>query len=464
MRRALRENALCALLALAGCAALAWLGLYGAGWNDYEVEAQPSFDALVHGHLARFLQLAPVYGGSLIERSPFALLPGLWGGGALAVYRAVAVPCLLATAVLAVVLVAAMRSEGKPRLARGLVLALLVASPISLLALEVGHPEELLGGALCLGAILLAAAGDVSRRRALAAGVLLGLAIANKQWALLAAGPVLLPLPASRRLACCAAALAVAALIEAPLLVAATGTYVHASSTAAAPGSGIFQPWQVWWFLGHHGPLVHGLFGEAKPGYRTEPSWTSTLSHPLVLLAGLAVPFVLWLRRRPERLTGEAALLLFALVMVLRCVLDTWDIGYYMVPALFALTAWEARTGGRAGNRPPVLALAVTVLAWLSFSWLPPRISPDAQAATFLAWSLPLAALLAWRLWAIVPARAGGGLRAAVSPARALRRGALGLPVQETTARPFGSAVSTSQPSARTTTRSSMRTPSRSGR
>ena len=154
---------------------------------------------------------------------------------------------------LAVVLVAAMRAEGKPRLARGLVLGLFVANPLTLLALEVGHPEELLGAALCLGAILLAAAGEASRRRALAAGVLLGLAIANKQWALLAAGPVLLALPAARRLACCAAALAVAALIEAPLLIARRRSYVHASTAAAAPASGVFQPWQVWWFLGHHG-------------------------------------------------------------------------------------------------------------------------------------------------------------------------------------------------------------------
>jgi hypothetical protein len=461
MRRALRENAPCALLALAGCATLAWLGLYGFTWTDYEAETQPSLEALVHGHLARFLSLAPVYGGSLIERAPFALLPGLWGGGALAVYRAVAVPCLLAVAVIAVVLVAAMRAEGKPRLARGLVLALLVANPLSLLALETGHPEELLGGALCLGAILLAAAGEVSRRRAFAAGVLLGLAIANKQWALLASGPLLLALPASLRLRCGAAALAVAALIEAPLLLAAGGSYVHASTVAAAPGSGIFQPWQVWWFLGHHGGIVHGLFGAVKPGYRTGPGWASSVSHPLVLLVGLAVPALLWLRRRPARLTAPAALLMFALVMVLRCVLDTWDIGYYMVPALFALSAWEARTPG---ERPPVTALVVTVLAWLSFSWLPDRVSPDVQAATFLAWSLPLAALLAWRLSALVPAAGNTTAPGEDSPARALRRRGLGLPVQETTVRPFGSPVSTSQPSARTTARSSMRTPSASGR
>lgn len=461
MRRALRENVTCALLALAGCATLAWLGLYGFTWSDYELETQPSLEALVHGHVARFLELAPVYGGSLIERAPFALLPGLWGGGALAVYRAVAVPCLLASAVIAVVLVAAMRTEGKPRLARGLVLGLLVANPISLLALETGHPEELLGAALCLGAILLASAGEASRRRALLAGGLLGLAIANKQWAIVAAGPVLLALPASRRVICGAAALAVAAVIQAPLLIAAASTYVHVSTAAAAPASGVFQPWQVWWFLGHHGALVHGLFGAAKPGYRIEPGWTSTVSHPLVIFFGLGIPALLWWRRRPGRLAAPAALLTFALVMVVRCLLDTWDIGYYMVPALFAITAWEARTPGEA---PPAIALLVTTLAWASFSWLPGRASPDVQSASFLAWSLPLTALLAWRLSALVPARVSGGRAEAESPSAALRRHALGLPVQETTVRPFGSAVSTSQPSSRTTTSSSMRTPSTSGR
>ena len=120
MRRAVRENALCAFLAGAGCATMAWLGLYGFAWNDYDTEARPSFEALLHGHLIEFLRLAPAYGGSLIERAPFALLPGLCGGGALAVYRMVALPCLLAAAVLGVWLVARMRSEGRSTIARAL--------------------------------------------------------------------------------------------------------------------------------------------------------------------------------------------------------------------------------------------------------------------------------------------------------------------------------------------------------
>ena len=92
----MRENALCVLAAAGASAVMAWLGLYAFAWTDYETEAQPSFSALTHGHVLEFLRLAPSYGGSLVERAPFALLPGLWGGGELAVYRMVALPCLLA--------------------------------------------------------------------------------------------------------------------------------------------------------------------------------------------------------------------------------------------------------------------------------------------------------------------------------------------------------------------------------
>ena len=92
---------------------MAWLGLYGFAWNDYDTEARPAFDALTHGHVLEFLRLAPAYGGSLVERAPFALLPGLWGGGQLAVYRMVALPCLLAAAALGVWLVAQMRAAGR---------------------------------------------------------------------------------------------------------------------------------------------------------------------------------------------------------------------------------------------------------------------------------------------------------------------------------------------------------------
>ena len=104
------------LLALLGAAALAWLGLIGFVWNDYEVEAAPAFDALTHGYFALFLQLCPAYGGSLIMRAPFALAAHGLGGGEVAVFRAVAVPCLLAGAALGVVLASsAARARRRPR-------------------------------------------------------------------------------------------------------------------------------------------------------------------------------------------------------------------------------------------------------------------------------------------------------------------------------------------------------------
>jgi hypothetical protein len=48
--------------------------------------------------------------------------------------------------------------------------------------------------------------------------------------------------------------------------------------------------------------------------------------------------------------------------------------------------------------RPPLVALSGATLAWVVFEWAPGHLSPDAQAVLFLAWSLPLAGLLAHEL------------------------------------------------------------------
>jgi hypothetical protein len=207
----------------------------------------------------------------------------------------------------------------------------------------------------------------------------------------------------------------VAAAILAPLLLVSSGGFASSTRAAASTQSTIFQPWQVWWFFGWHGPLVHGLFGLAKPGYRSGPGWTGAISHPLIVVVGLGLAGILWLRgRRGSRVLGEReALLLLALVLLLRCVLDTWDTGYYMLPFSISLLAWEA-VGER---KPPILALLGTVLTWLALEQLSARgASPDMQAAVFLAWTLPLAALFALRLFA-------PGLRIGLPGSRPLRSG-----------------------------------------
>jgi hypothetical protein len=392
--------------------AMAWLGLYGFGWNDYEVEALPAVNALVHGHLGRFFAVAPMYGGSLLERAPFALLPGLWGGGQLAVYRLMAVPCLVAAAALGVWLASRIRAQRTRPLAAWLALALCVANPLTLGALELGHPDELLGAALCVAAVLLAARG-----RGAWAGVALGMAFVNKQWAVLALGPVLLALPARRAL-CAGVAAAVAAALLAPFAALGPSAFASGLHGAASPGSAIFQPWQWWWFLGHHGPAVKGLFGEIKAGYRTAPAWIGAVSHPLIVALALPLTAGAWRAlRRDERLDGEpaappppgaapkraaaggecrhaTALLLLAVLLLARCTLDTWDMLYYPLPFVLALAAWEAL----ALRRAPLLALGVTLAVWTGCRWLPSFASADVQAAFFAAWSAPLALALAARL------------------------------------------------------------------
>jgi hypothetical protein len=413
---------------------MGWLTLQEMAWGgDYEREALPAFEAIAHGQLTAFLQRVPAYGGSLIERAPFALIPGLWGGGEQAVYMMVAVPCLLAGAALAVWLLARMRREGASTLARLAALSLCVANPLTLHAIELGHPEELLGAVLCVWAVLLA-----QRGRALWSGVVLGLAIANKEWALLAVGPALLALPSRRPLLLLATG-AVTAAVLAPLVLVGGGGFVAGARASASPATAIFQPMQVFWFLGHHSARAAHLLGAIKHDFRLAPAWIGQVSHPLII--AVAVPFtaLAWGRRAragehgdgdPER-TGRAglagsraadALLLLALLLLLRCMLDTWDNVYYPLPFVIALLVWETCTLRRA----PLLALSGAALVWFN-SWLSLHSSADLQAAFFLAWSLPLAGSLTTmlylpgRLSRIPRPRRAGGFAPAPGLARAAR-------------------------------------------
>ena len=379
---------------------MCWLTLHGFAWNDYDDEVSVAFRALIAGDVSGFLGQLPAYGGSLVLRAPFAGATAALGGGELAVYRAVSIPCMLAVAVFAVILVRRLDERGRSRGVRALVLGLCVCNPITLRALEIGHPEELLGAVLAIGAVLAA----VDRRTVLAA-VLLGLAIATKSWAVLAIGPVLLALPDRRMLALFIAG-GVSLAVLAPIALA--GSHDALLTGASTTGSVIFQPWQAWWFLGETGHVVIGGGAIPKPdGWRVPPEWLSPLTHPLIAL--LVVPFSLaWARvhRAVPRFGGEQLLLLLALLFLLRCVLDPWNVVYYELPFLLALLTWEALCRP---ERPPVLALTATAGVWVTLQRAPEWLSPDMQAVAFLAWALPLAAYLArTALRPLVPAERTG--------------------------------------------------------
>ena len=387
--RAVADHGPAAGGALLCVAVLSWLGLLGFAFSDYDLEAAHAFWALRTGDLDAFLALAPAYGGSFVLRAPFAWLPALWGGGELAVFRAVSVPGLLACAALAVFVVGRMRSLGRSRLDRGVVLVALAGSPVALRALEIGHPEELLGGALCVAAVLAAAS------RPVLAGVLVGLAVANKPWALVAVPVVVAAVPATWAVRTALVSGAVALLVVSPLLL--LGDSFAQSTTAVSSTGDIFQPWQVWWFLGEGGRL-HEQFGVGVRVLRHPPEWLMPLTRPIIL----TVPVLLaglwwWLRRRAgHRPDVGGALLLLALVLHLRCLLDPWNIGYYGLPALLALATWEALYRR---DRPPVLTLAFVALNWLTFETLFTRVGADVQSLVYLAWALPLAGWMAHQLF-----------------------------------------------------------------
>jgi len=393
MRSRVRDNAVAGGVALLAIYVVGWLTLYGWAWTDYDDEVRPAFDALVNGHLLHFLQLAPSYGGSLILRAPFVLATKIWGGGELAIYRAAAAPCLAAAAIFAVWLVARLRTLGCSRTARGLALLLCVANPIVLPALEIGHPEELLGAVLCVAAVLAAMDG-----RPVWAGVLLGLAVANKEWAVLAVGPVLVALP-EKRIRALTVAGGLAAVILAPLLVGGSSGVISQVKPSSAATSAIFQPWQAWWFLGSHGHVVKGLYGNIKVGYRTPPGWIETVGHPLIVAVSLPLTLLCLGRGRGgSRLAPNAALLLLVLLLLLRCVLDPWDTSYYSLPFLIALLTWESLTFAR----PPVLALGASFAAWFVFQATAQRfaLSADMQSLIFLACAVPVTIAIAAALYA----------------------------------------------------------------
>lgn len=377
-----RELAVPALLAAAAAALLGAMGLLTPAFTDYEVEVEPALAALRAGDVGAFLGLAPAYGGSLVIRAPFALAPDAWGGGDLAVFRSMAVPALIAAAVLGVALWSRARALGRPAIACWLALLLVAGNPLTLRALEIGHPEELLGAVLCVAAALTA------RGRPIVAGVLLGLALANKPWAVLAVVPVAW-IAAGGRVRLLAAAAATAGAVMLPLVLA--GGVVDQGTAVAADSGAIFQPWQVWWFFGDTGNVVTGMFG-VKPDYRTPPGWLPGAMHPL-LVAVVASLSLLALPRLRDRAWHEG-LLLLAFALLLRCMLDPWNVSYYCLPFLLALVAWEVHA-----HRFPVVALGATLLAWITLVSLPLSSGPDTQAIAYLAWTVPLAAGLALRLW-----------------------------------------------------------------
>lgn len=415
-------------LAVVAAASLALAYRWGSP-GDYVEDAGPAIDALRRGDLHRFFAEQPLMGSfSLLLRAPLAALAHALGAGEPGAYRLGAAVCVLAGGLLGLELARTLRRRGAPAPAQLTVAALCLANPASAHALQYGHPEEILAGALCVGAVLAA-----GRDRPLAAGALLGLALSTKQWAVLAVLPAALAAPGRRvRLVALAAAVAVASTL--PLYLGDPQAFAHQASLASnTSGLPRVSPTNVWWPLAHERVVrvLDGVAARAVP-VRELPERVNDLTHPLIVLLGLVLPALLALRRRRAggRAPLDAAPTLLALLLLLRCALDPVDIGYYHAPLLLALLALDAGFG----RGLPLLGMLAATGWWAIFQHLlrPERAAP--ACAAYLAAAAALAAYLALR---------------AYSP---------------TAISDLGKRLRISGPSSVTTTRSSILTPNSPGR
>lgn len=388
MQRSLTVRGVLTVAAALGVAALSLRASAGMEPGfDYFSDASAAIDALVRRDLEGFYASQPLMGSfSLLVRAPF--VAAVFHESLETVYFAGALPCLIATVVLGLALARLLAERGQPPAVQGLAAGLAVVNPITFRALHWGHPEELLAAALCVGAVLAAL-----RERELLAGILLGLAVATKQWALLAVLPALLATP-RRHLPMLLVSGSVAAALTVPSMVANMDRFSAVAESAAgqATGGASTTPWNVWWPVADLAALPSG--GERWMA----PAWVATISHPLIVAVAVPLSALLWLRRDRRR---DDALLLLALLLLLRCLLDNWSNDYYHAPFLLSLLAWE--TVRRPGV--PRLSLTVAILLGLSFWPEQTRIFADSVDSAgllfsvYMAWALPLAVGLAVLLY-----------------------------------------------------------------
>jgi len=416
------------LLIGAGGVWVAWLGGRVQTMGDYPHEFAPAMNALLAGHLDAFRHLLPEdgAGGSVLLRAPAALMGSLLVGGQQAIFRFGTLGCELAAGGLGLALASDMRRRGLPLLPRAVTVGLCVLVAAILDAVFFGHPEETLGASLCIGAVLLSGAN-----RPALAGVMLGFAIIDKPWGVLAIAPVVLACPAGvlsyplrlSRLGLGAGAVLVAWLALAFALDPVR--LLHAMSTA----SGLVieaHPVDVWW------PLAHAVHKLGVTPYYAPPRFLSQHAREIAVLLAIPLSLPLAFRRLPALLPGiaagrraagialqpvmsdraatDAALALLALLLLLRCMLDPSDHVYYHVPFVLALLAWESRV-----SRLPVRALLATGLLWLIFHTLSGIADLSVQYAAYLLVTVPLAILL-------FGAALGRGLRSPLAGPRSARR------------------------------------------
>lgn len=349
-------------LATLGLLGVVWFSWYRGNIGDYQGEAEPAIKALArldfHDLIAHQANMGPF---SVILRAPLAALTDALGAGEAVTYHIGAIPCIAAAGLFGLALVRWFpRAENS-----GALILLSVATPAAAEALRYGHPEEILGAALSVGAVVASYRGKY-----LWAAVLLGCAIATKQWALLAIGPAMLAAGRRNWWRVAIGPAAVAALFVLPFAIADWHRFEAATREAAsAPTRPLLQSW---WY-----PFVRDL-----------PYDFAQKTKPAIVLSAIPLTLLALTCRR----VADSALPLLALLFLLRCTLDPQTQYYYHLPLLLTLLAWDVRVG----RTLPWTNLATNAALIVTDSYLADHTYQGDQRASifYFIWTSVLAAYL----------------------------------------------------------------------
>ena len=364
--------------------------------NDFPYELWPAWLQLEAGHVLGFVRQVPFYFGAALWRAPIAIVAIGAGAGWRSTFFLSAVPCLAALPLLGAWLAPRIAGGDRTR-RRGVLMAFCgftVLDPLVWFSGLLGHPEELVGIALMVAAVVCAAEG----RLAWAIG-LTAFGLSNKPGL-----GELVPVVA----AAFPARWARPALIAGLGLVLAYALYnltplagllpIHElTNGAATPGQA--QPADLLWWL--------------DPG-----AWAVTHEHVLIVPVCTAVAAAWWQRRGRglERGPGllRELLWLMVFVLLLRTALDPWDVTYYNLPLVVALLCLEA---GRRWRLTVPATVAVLVLVPTN-RLLP--IGPNAQAALYAIVVVPALIAIGRRAFS-VGGEGGPGQWSGVRPGVSLR-------------------------------------------
>jgi hypothetical protein len=331
--------------------------------GDYAGDGGPALAALLHGNLHAFGQARPEMGDlSLFVRAPFAALAYLGHPTELNIYRWGVFPCVVSVAVLGLWLARIARSRGVGPIGQLLIVALTILNPLTSSAISLGHPEELLTASLCIGALIAAL-----KQRTVLTLVLLGLALACKQWSVVAILPILFALERGR-IRTLAGAVALAALITLPEVVGSPATYLHTQLSLARHHRSESSAWSWWWPLAPNGTRYVLIEGTKVPVtlHRLPFALVESLHSLIIVLDAVIAVIVARVRGCPLRPNDAFALM--AVVLLLRCALDTETMPYYHAALFLDLLAWDAFTA----ERLPLRALSGAALSWVLFNRLTP--------------------------------------------------------------------------------------------